>query len=379
MSAIQHYEIVVIGSGEAGKHLTWNLAQAGHRTAVVERKYIGGSCPNIACLPSKNVIRSAKANWFARHGGEYGIRTGPMSTDMKGVFKRKRDMVRGEVQFHLDRFEATGADIAWITMGDIRTTLPQGTLFARHIWNMLPFEDHILTGTFKGSQLPSAITSRYPVDPNKGELRKWLRVVPGACWKRPEGPGSDLKGREQHPVVHICFEDAVAFAKWAGKRLPTEAEWEFAARGGLDRNPYTWGKELKPNGKPMANTWQGEFPHHNTLEDGYLGTAPVGSFPANGFGLCDMAGNVWEWCADWYQPKYSRELPTHNPQGPSSGHDPNEPGVPKRVQRGGSFLCTDQYCTAYEVGARGKGTPDSGTNHVGFRCVTAPSATEDRR
>jgi formylglycine-generating enzyme required for sulfatase activity len=233
-------------------------------------------------------------------------------------------------------------------------------------WAGLPFTRAALKPFSLVFQMPNG-----PVDPNQGKLRKWWRAVPGACWKHPEGPGSDLTGREQHPVVHICYEDAVSFAKWAGKRLPTEAEWEFAARGSLDRKPYTWGDQFKPKGKLMANTWQGEFPHHNTVEDGYAGTAPVGSFPANGFGLNDMAGNVWEWCADWYQPRYAR-LPARNPKGPSSGEDPNEPGVAKRVQRGGSFLCCDNYCVRYMVAGRGKGEPESTANHIGFRCAKAP-------
>jgi formylglycine-generating enzyme required for sulfatase activity len=208
-------------------------------------------------------------------------------------------------------------------------------------------------------------------DPLKSDYRNWWRAVPGACWKHPRGLYSNLEGRANHPVVQICYEDATAYAKWAGKRLPTEAEWEFAARGGLDRKTYSWGNELTPNGKHMANTWQGKFPHQNTLEDGYLGTAPVGSFPPNGFGLVDMAGNVWEWCSDWYQPGYASDLPQRNPHGPTSSHDPLEPGVPKRVQRGGSFLCCDNYCVRYKMGSRGKGDPTSTGNHIGFRCVKA--------
>jgi formylglycine-generating enzyme required for sulfatase activity len=214
--------------------------------------------------------------------------------------------------------------------------------------------------------------TRY-IDIRRYHPRDCWRPIAWANWKNPEGPGSDLKGREKHPVVHICYDDAVAYASWAGKRLPTEAEWEFAARGGLDRKPYTWGDEFQPGGKSMANTWQGEFPNKNTLEDGFAGTAPVGSFPANGFGLHDMAGNVWEWCADWYQPKYHDLFGPRNPKGPASSHDPNEPGVAKRVQRGGSYLCCDNYCKRYMAGGRGKGDPDSSTNHIGFRCVKAVS------
>jgi formylglycine-generating enzyme required for sulfatase activity len=210
------------------------------------------------------------------------------------------------------------------------------------------------------------------VDPQQADPRSWWRAVPGACWRHPEGPGSDLQGRDNYPAVHICYDDALAYAKWAGKRLPTEAEWEFAARGGLDRKPFAWGDELRPGGKWMANTWQGEFPQHNTREDGFAGAAPVGSYTPNGYGLCDMAGNVWEWCADWYHFNYYQFSPRRNPQGPRSSHDPTEPGVAKRVQRGGSFLCSDTYCKRYVPGARGKGDPESSANHIGFRCVKTP-------
>ena len=212
----------------------------------------------------------------------------------------------------------------------------------------------------------------------------WWRVIAGADWRHPEGPSSSIKGRETHPVVQVAYSDAATYAAWAGKRLPTEAEFEYAARGGLDRKVYAWGDEFKPDGRFQANTFQGHFPDHNTAEDGFAGTAPVGSFPANGYGLSDMAGNVWQWCSDWYRPNtYAAEAANGaivvNPTGPADSLDPDEPGIKKRVQRGGSFLCTDQYCTRYIVGSRGKGDVDTGTNHIGFRCVASPTTAPATR
>ena len=206
---------------------------------------------------------------------------------------------------------------------------------------------------------------------------QWWRYQPGADWRHPEGPDSDLSGRESHPVVHVAYEDAAAYAEWAGRRLPTEAEFEFAARGGLTGQAYAWGNAMRPRGAPMANTFQGIFPVEDTAEDGHGGASPVGRFPANGYGLFDMTGNVWEWVGDWYRPDYYARLAAdgevaRNPRGPSSAFDPAEPGVPKRVQRGGSFLCTDQYCARYLVGTRGKGEVRSGASHLGFRTVLAP-------
>ena len=203
---------------------------------------------------------------------------------------------------------------------------------------------------------------------------QWWRYQNGASWRHPEGPDSTIKGREKYPVVQIAYDDAVAYAKWADKRLPTEAEWEFAARGGLAGKLYSWGDDFRPSDKAMANTFQGKFPVKDTGADGFAGIAPVRSFAPNGYGLYDMAGNVWEWISDWYRPDYYEQLAAkggtaRNPRGPDSSFDPAEPGVRKRVHRGGSFLCTDQYCTRYMVGTRGKGEVTTATNHVGVRFV----------
>ncbi|HEY3479144.1 MAG TPA: formylglycine-generating enzyme family protein [Streptomyces sp.] len=207
---------------------------------------------------------------------------------------------------------------------------------------------------------------------------RWWTYVPGADWRHPDGPGSSVKRRPDHPVVHVAWADVEAYAAWAGKAVPSEAEWEFAARGGLDGAEFAWGDELTPGGRWMANTWQGDFPLHNTAEDGYVGTAPVGRYPANGYGLVDMIGNVWEWTADWFQAhaEISHACCTvTNPRGGDrdrSAYARDPARIPRRVMKGGSHLCAPNYCRRYRPAARMAQPVDTSTSHLGFRLIVRP-------
>ena len=215
-----------------------------------------------------------------------------------------------------------------------------------------------------------------PVDTR--DMRHWWNWVPGACWRRPEGPGSSLAGREDHPVVQIALADAEAYASWAGLALPTEAEWERAARGGLEDAEFAWGGEFAPQGRHQANTWQGDFPWRNTAEDGFAGTSPVGAYPPNGFGLSDMIGNVWEWTADWWSAGAAPATCCGMRNDALRLASRDSSGVPRRVVKGGSFLCAPAYCRRYRPAARHAQPIDSGMSHIGFRCIRrAPQAIQD--
>lgn len=262
--------------------------------------------------------------------------------------------------FYIDEHEVTNAQFAQFVKETKYITIAERPLDSKDFPGvdpaMLVAGSAVFVGNLEARDLENPLS--------------WWEYIDGACWKHPEGPKSTIKGRENHPVVHIAYEDAEAYAKWAGKRLPTEAEWELAAKANTHNDEaFYWGNELKKEGKWMANTYQGAFPKNNAKLDGFSGTAPVKSFPANAIGLYDMVGNVWEWCSDYYRSGYDITASKVNPKGPSDSHDPQEPGLIKRVQRGGSFLCVDSYCERYKAGGRGKGEINSPTNNVGFRCV----------
>jgi sulfatase modifying factor 1 len=241
-----------------------------------------------------------------------------------------------------------------------------------------PLDPALYPGAAPGMLVPGALVFRQPPGPvDLRDLRNWWAYVAGACWKYPEGADSDVADRADHPVVHVAFEDAMAFAEWAGKSLPTEAEWEYAARGGLEDAEFAWGDELTPGGRHMANTWQGAFPWQNLAADGHQRTSPVGSYPANGHGLFDMTGNVWEWTSDWYATRHEPEAgkscctPGRSGGAVEGSYDTRQPAIriPRKVVKGGSFLCSPDYCRRYRPAGRQPQMTDSAMSHLGFRCV----------
>ena len=274
--------------------------------------------------------------------------------------------------FWMDKFAVTNADFKRFVEASGHVTLAERPAKA---------EDY--PGAKPEMLVPSSVMFRRtdgPVD-LRNHFNWWVYVA-GADWRHPRGPASSIRKLMDHPVVHVAYDDACAYARWAGKELPTEAEWEFAARGGLDGAEFCWGDELMPGGKSMANTWQGEFPWQNLCEDGYEWTAPVGSFPANGYGLHEMAGNVWEWTTDWYQEhgKIKHACCTiDNPRGGDAeqSYDPNTPDVriPRKVMKGGSYLCAPNYCRRYRPAARMPQAIDTSTCHLGFRCIVRAAAS----
>jgi len=317
--------------------------------------------------PDISVITSAKD-----HKGMVWIKAGNflMGADNKQAYEDEYPKHKVAVHgFWMDATEVTNAGFAQF----VKETGYITTAERKPDWNEL--KKQLPPGTAKPADSLLVAASlvfdppKQPIDLN--DYTQWWTWKKGADWRHPHGPGSSIKGKGNYPVVHISWFDAVAYCKWAGKRLPTEAEWEWAARGGLQNKLYPWGDEPVDQGKVKANTWQGHFPERNTLRDKFYGLAPVSSFAPNGYGLYDMAGNAWEWCSDYYNNSYYKSVAngTVDPRGSSKSYDPDEPFAKKRVIRGGSFLCNESYCTGYRVARRMKSTEDSGMEHLGFRCV----------
>jgi len=274
--------------------------------------------------------------------------------------------------FWIDATEVTNKEFRAFVDATAYKTTAERPIDLKTIMDQLPAGSPPPPAEFlaPGSVVFRAPTGRF----NPADISAWWHWTPGANWRHPEGPESNIDNRAEHPVVHVSWEDAAAYAAWAGKQLPTEAQWEWAARGGLAEQPYVWGDQpLDDAIGSRANVWQGAFPRQDLAVDGFAGTAPVRSFAANAYGLFDMAGNVWEWCADWYRAdayaQTGEATPLENPAGPKDSWDPDEPFTPKRVQRGGSYLCHASYCLNYRPSARRGNAPDTGTSNTGFRCV----------
>jgi sulfatase modifying factor 1 len=338
---------------------TANLSAAAASSTPVAAPTIENATPAPAETPAGMV-------WIP--GGEFsmGIAGAPGMHHSAGMLEMKDAQPVHRVYvdaFWMDATEVTNEEFARFTAATGYVTL------AERVPTMEEFPgasaDQLVAGSaiFTPPDEPVSLDNAY----------RWWSYAPGAHWRHPDGRGSSIAGREKYPVVHVAYEDAVAYAKWIGKRLPTEAEWEFAARGGLSGQLYPWGNDFMEGRQPNANTWQGSFPRVNTSVDGFRSVSPVASFRPNHYGLYDVSGNVWEWVSDWYRADYFAELAArgiaYNPRGPRSSLDPEEPHAQKRVIRGGSFLCAENYCARYLVGSRMRAEVRSPANHIGFRLV----------
>ena len=343
-------------------------ANAQNKTAT-QKKVVDKSCC-VSVIPNRFAIKSAKINLE----GMVWIPAGTFSMGGDNDQARSDELPKHDVQvngFFMDVTEVTNAQFAkFATATGYITTAEQDIN-----WDELKMQ---LPSDMPKPDAETLKAASLVFVPTEGEVNiqdysQWWVWTHGADWKHPKGKGSDIEGKDNLPVVHISWDDANAYGKWAGKRLPTEAEWEYAARGGMEKNVYAWGNRKVDEGKIQCNYWQGNFPYKNEVTDGFFGVSPVKSFEPNGYGLYDMAGNVWEWCADLYNNTYYGEFGNvklvTNPQGPKTSFDPDEPLVAKRVMRGGSYLCNESYCSGYRVSARMRSSADSSLEHLGFRCV----------
>ena len=308
-------------------------------------------------------------------GGDFtmGTNSQPGWTDEKPAHRVRVDA------FWIDETDVTNAQFRAFVQATGYVTTAEKPVDAEEIMKQSP------PGTPKPPRdklVPGSLVFQPTSGPVKDphDISQWWHWTPGADWRHAEGPQSNIDGKDNYPVVQVSWHDATAYCRWAAKRLPTEAEWEFAARGGLEGKTYVWGDEPFSDEHPQCNCWQGEFPWKNTVKDGFERTSPVKAFPPNGYGLYDMAGNVWQWCSDWYQIDLYRARAGQglivNPAGPERSWDPRQPYSPLRCQKGGSFLCHPSYCLRYRPSARHGCTPDTGMSHVGFRCAMTPVAKE---
>jgi formylglycine-generating enzyme required for sulfatase activity len=325
-------------------------AASGHYTNGLGNLLIDSSSKGMVYIPGGTFLMGSNES------GKYGDEAPQHWVNLKSFWMDATEVTNAQFAAFIS---ATG----YVTTAEkapdwneLKKALPPGTL--------KPSDDQLVAASLVFQQTAS------PVDFNN--YGQWWKWVEGANWKHPEGMKSDIIGKENYPVVHVSWYDAMAYCKWAGKRLPTEAEWEYAARGSQINAKYPWGQEAVTKGESKMNSWEGAFPYSNNKKDGYVKLAPVKQYPSNKYGLFDMAGNVWEWCSDWYDAGYYKTFSADtvtNPQGPKKSDDPYEPYTPKKSLRGGSFLCNDSYCSGYRVARRMKSSPDTGLENTGFRCV----------